>query len=181
MGLSTLSKWDPVVRCLSYYRISRSLNAAKCGCPVFQFSLPEIWERSFQAALQWRHNGYFGASNQRIDCLLNRLSRFRSKKTAKLRVTGLCEGNSPVTGEFSSQRASNAENVSIWWRHHGPSNFRAIWRLLKRRNLMSLTASMALVNLAEQTSYYINIQQLGFVHNMFMIRRVCIYVLPING
>ena len=27
-------------------------------------------------------------------------------------------GNSPATGEFPSQRASNAENVSIWWRHH---------------------------------------------------------------
>ena len=27
--------------------------------------------------------------------------------------------NSPVTGEFPAQRASNAENVSIWWRHHG--------------------------------------------------------------
>ena len=26
--------------------------------------------------------------------------------------------NSPVTGEFPAQRASNAENVSIWWRHH---------------------------------------------------------------
>ena len=25
---------------------------------------------------------------------------------------------SPVTGEFHSQRVSNAENVSIWWRHH---------------------------------------------------------------
>ena len=25
---------------------------------------------------------------------------------------------SPVTGEFHAQRASNAENVSIWWRHH---------------------------------------------------------------
>ena len=25
---------------------------------------------------------------------------------------------SPVTGEFPAQRASNAENVSIWWRHH---------------------------------------------------------------
>ena len=37
----------------------------------------------------------------------------RSKKTAKLRATGLCEGNSPVTGEFPSQRASDAENVSI--------------------------------------------------------------------
>ena len=45
-------------------------------------------------------------------------SRRRSKKTPKLRVTGLCEGNSPVTGEFPAQRASNAENVSIWWRHH---------------------------------------------------------------
>ena len=45
-------------------------------------------------------------------------SRPRSKKTSKLRVTGLCEGNSPVTGEFPAQRASNAENVSIWWRHH---------------------------------------------------------------
>ena len=27
-------------------------------------------------------------------------------------------GNPPVTGGFPSQRASNAENVSIWWRHH---------------------------------------------------------------
>ena len=24
-----------------------------------------------------------------------------------------------VTGEFAAQRASNVENVSIWWRHHG--------------------------------------------------------------
>ena len=39
------------------------------------------------------------------------------KKTSKLRVTGLCEGYSPVTGEFPAQRASNAEDVSIWWRH----------------------------------------------------------------
>ena len=23
-------------------------------------------------------------------------------------------------GEFPAQMASNAENVSIWWRHHGP-------------------------------------------------------------
>ena len=44
--------------------------------------------------------------------------RHRSKKTSKLRVTGLCEVNSLVTGEFPTQRASNTENVSIWWRHH---------------------------------------------------------------
>ena len=39
-------------------------------------------------------------------------------KKSKLRVTGLCEGNSPVTGEFPAQRASDAENVSIRWVHH---------------------------------------------------------------
>ena len=44
-------------------------------------------------------------------------SRRRSKKTSKHRVTGLRAGNSPVTGEFPAQMASNAENVSIWWRH----------------------------------------------------------------
>ena len=39
------------------------------------------------------------------------------------RVTGLCAGNSPVTGEFHAQRASNAENVSIWWRHHDETGY----------------------------------------------------------
>ena len=53
------------------------------------------------------------------NCLLNRLFRHRSKKTSKLRVTGLCDGKSLVTGEFPAQRASNTENVSIWWRHDG--------------------------------------------------------------
>ena len=37
----------------------------------------------------------------------------RSEKTSKLRVIGLCEGTSPVTGEFPAQRASKVENVSI--------------------------------------------------------------------
>ena len=41
-----------------------------------------------------------------------------SKKISKLPVTGLCVGNSPVTDEFPAQSASNAENASIWWRHH---------------------------------------------------------------
>ena len=69
--------------------------------------------------LQWPHNEPDCISNhQPHDCLLNRLFRRRSKKTSKLRVTGLCAGNSPGTGEFPAQKASNAENVSIWWRHH---------------------------------------------------------------
>ena len=68
--------------------------------------------------LQWRNNGRDSVSNhQPHDCLLNRLFRRRSTKTPKLRVTGLCAGNSPGTGEFPAQMASNVENVSIWWRH----------------------------------------------------------------
>ena len=39
----------------------------------------------------------------------------QAQETPKLRVTGLCVGNSPVTGEFPAQKASNAKNVSIWW------------------------------------------------------------------
>ena len=69
--------------------------------------------------LLWRHTGHDGVSNhQPHDCLPNRPFRRRSKKTLKLCVTGLCAGNSPVTGEFPAQMASNVENISIWWRHH---------------------------------------------------------------
>ena len=46
---------------------------------------------SIKWALQWRHNGCDGVSTHQLhDCLLNRLLRRRSKKTSKLRVTGLC-------------------------------------------------------------------------------------------
>ena len=84
--------------------------------------------------LQWRHNGRDVVSNhQPHDCLLNRLSRRRSKKTSKLRVTDLWTVNSSVTGEFPAHRASNVENVSIWWRHHVLSDKREMsWNLLIR-------------------------------------------------
>ena len=49
-------------------------------------------------ALHWRHNERDGVPNhQPHDCLLNRLFRRKPKKTSKLRVTGICAGNSPVT------------------------------------------------------------------------------------
>ena len=69
--------------------------------------------------LQWHHNERDCVSNhRRLDCWLGRLFTRTSKNTSKLCVTGLCVGNSPVTSEFPAQRASNAKNVSIWWRHH---------------------------------------------------------------
>ena len=55
--------------------------------------------------LRWRHNDSDGVSNhQPHDCLHNRLFRRRSKKTSKLRVTGLCEGNTLVTSEFPAHK-----------------------------------------------------------------------------
>ena len=65
-------------------------------------------------SLQWRHIEHDGVSNhQRLDCLRSRLFGRKSKRTSKLRITGLCEGNSTVTGEFSTQRETNAEMVPL--------------------------------------------------------------------
>ena len=92
------------------------------------FNLLYGFSKCFQAvirilnclSLQWRHKeGNDVSIHQPHDCLLSCLFSRRSKKTPKLRVTGLCEGNSPVTGEIPAQRTSNAEYVSNWWRHHG--------------------------------------------------------------
>ena len=59
--------------------------------------------------LHWRHNERDGVSNhRRLDGWLKRLFRYRSKKTPKLHLTG----------EFLSQKTSDAEKNSIWWRHH---------------------------------------------------------------
>ena len=95
-------------------------------------------------------------NHQPHDCLLNRLSRRRSKKTSKLRVTGLCVGNSPVTGEFPAQMASNTENVSIWWRHHEGMDeqlhiTKQLWMYSLIHALISVVLSKVL-NIDEQQS-----------------------------
>ena len=79
---------------------------------------------------------------------IQRLFMCRSKKTSKLRVTGLCVGNSPVAGEFPAQRASNAENYSIWWRHKMLGSLTVSTVLLK---------FISLPNLPKHHSYRTNI------------------------
>ena len=80
-------------------------------------------------ALPWRQNEQNHILNHwRLECLLNCLLRGTPKKTSKLRVNGMCEENPPVTSGLTSQRASNAVNVSIWWRHHG------IWPWIKPKS-----------------------------------------------
>ena len=64
---------------------------------LLTYSIPAITHvQRRQRALHWRHNDHDDVSNhQPHGCLLNRLFRRRSKKKSKLRVTGLCVGNSP--------------------------------------------------------------------------------------
>ena len=125
VGESTAHLWSyPVMRIFS-------LMLASTSCRKI-FALPVIWDAmaltsphwNERTSLEWRHNECDWVLNhRRLDCLFNRLFKCRSKKISKLRVTGHCEGNSPLAGEFTSQRASNAGNVSIWWRHH--ANFKS--------------------------------------------------------
>ena len=107
--------------------LSIGISCCNLAFVVMHFKdLTGVWwtQPSLQhSTLRWRHNGCDGVSNhRRLDCLFKRLFRRKSTKTSKLRVTGLCEGNPPVTGWFPSQRASNGENVSIWWRDHEMNN-----------------------------------------------------------
>ena len=86
------AKWRPFclglneLRCEHMYRTHVDWQSEPITCMVKE------------TTSQWRHNEFDGVSNHgRLGCLLNRLFRDRSKKSSKLRVTGLCEGNSPVT------------------------------------------------------------------------------------
>ena len=106
------TRYDVTVMCqLPLYHSSRTSYRHRhifaeyfyCSCSVF--SLPV--KLHVDETLQWRHNGRDSVPNhQPHDCLFNRIFRRRSKKTSKLRVTGLCAGNSPGTGEFPAQMAS---------------------------------------------------------------------------
>ena len=116
---------DPMLFCSPQYKISLILqnrihiNATSAAISSQHQNAGVEVKSKWHFSLRWRHNDHAGVSNhQPHGCLLNRLFRRKSRKTSKLRATGLCAGNSPGTGEFPAQMASYAENVSIWWRHH---------------------------------------------------------------
>ena len=121
------------INILSFKKMHLKMSSGKCR--PFCLGLNELSrdkeEKSGQMtapmvcpSTHYSHKEHDGISNhQSHACLLNRVFRCRSKKTSKLHVTGLCVGNSPVTGEFPAQRVSNVENVSIWWRHHAANEW----------------------------------------------------------
>ena len=54
--------------------------------------------------LQWCHNERNDVPNHQPQLFTHLLFSHRWEKTSKLRVTGLCMGNSPVTGEFPCKK-----------------------------------------------------------------------------
>ena len=48
-----------------------------------------------------------------LNCLINSLIRLTTKETPKLRINGIHEGNPLLTSGFTSQRARNAESISV--------------------------------------------------------------------
>ena len=101
-----------------------------------------LWH--YIVSLLWHHNDRDDVSNhQPHNCLLNRLFRHRSKIKSKLHITGLCEGNSLVTSEFSAQRARNVRNFFIWWCHHVfDMNRLFLWRWMFPACGMSVPATL---------------------------------------
>ena len=114
---ATGSHWWNIIIGSSHY-LNQWWPTSKMKRPYYLMIECDIHHRPLYT-LQWLHNERNGISNyQPLNCLLNRLFKAQIKQTSKPHVTGLCEGNSQVTGEFPAQKASNAENVSIWWHDH---------------------------------------------------------------
>ena len=57
------------------------------------------------------HERHGVSYHRQLGCLFKHI-KANIKETPKLRTTGLCEGNPPMTGRFSSQRASDMKAFS---------------------------------------------------------------------
>ena len=75
---------NPIDFCTQFYQN---------GLPLIPVGISNNMPSKVWDALQWRHNGCDCISNHQLHhCLRKRLFRRRSKKTSKLRVTGLVRG-----------------------------------------------------------------------------------------
>ena len=92
------SDWTPKATCVRLPSLDKKAEILQTMTNtkqylIWKYTCSKIKSKSkCSSSLQWRHNELDGVSNHRLDCLLNRLFRRRSKKTSKLRVTGLCRG-----------------------------------------------------------------------------------------
>ena len=104
--------WNSTTRNLSYFdKKWNCRDKRRCGYRLKGFG--EVWVQDGTIfTLQWHHDERDGVSNdRRLDCLLKRLFRRRSRKTSKFHVIGYCEGNPPMTGGSPHKGSVTRTNV----------------------------------------------------------------------
>ena len=93
---------------------------------------PWIW-KTFNtgiASLQWRHNERNGVSNHRRLVCSTVCSGADQRKHQSSASLAFVMGIHRWPVDSPAQRASSAENVSIWWRQHvTPGSVHALWHL----------------------------------------------------
>ena len=110
--LTTFHNIETFTECILAYAIARFQNEYHDWLTSNNFSAfcytSQHQKGKLIAGLFVHYSDDIGVPNHwRLDCLLNRLFTRRSRKTLNLRVTGLCEGNQPVSGGFPTQRAAS--------------------------------------------------------------------------
>ena len=108
------------------------LGSSEMGLPVY--------------SITWRHNERDASQITSLTIVCSQpFIQAQIKENIKYpRYWPLCAGNSPVTGEFPAQRASNAENVSIWWCHHANSKVPQEFAKSLRFWIMALNSTIQL-------------------------------------
>ena len=114
------------------------------------------YRRSFRnSSLQRYHNERDGISNHnRLDCLLNCLFRRISRKSRKLRVTGLCEGNShSIIAPWSDINVKTLHRQLHGSKHPRSWLFDILRDLTIRATLPLGNGTLGLYSLSARTSY----------------------------
>ena len=103
--------------CINYFSAANFIDLSLCFFFAISVCLKRAASQRETTPIQWRHYERDGVSNEQPhDCLLKHLFRHLIKEN--IEDPRHCPLWGEFTGEFPAQRASNAENVSIWWRHH---------------------------------------------------------------
>ena len=109
----------------------------------------QMWKMIFfwvVIPLEWNHMSILMSQiTSNMTVCSPRFKLMYIKKISKIIITGPLWGESspPVTGGFPSQRASNAQSVSMSW-HHGLHLAHAEWTQYWRHQMETFSASLAL-------------------------------------
>ena len=121
--------------------------------------------------LHWHHNEHDGVSNHwRLRFFYLTFYSGRDQRIYQSSVSlCLCEGNSPVTSDFPTQKASNVENASIWWCHHV---HKSIWTCSGKFGYKPIyscpLADIKVVNVSAFRHFFMTL-----LHNVFILNAKC--------